>query len=95
MFFNYSEVERLLKAGADGQGLYNMDEDKFDMTDMGMCTRYFDLWNLDIVLPLTKNSKMDIPMDVLNLMEACGLKKLINLFERYGANQIEYDYDEE
>lgn len=52
--------------------LYNMDEDKFDMTDMGMCTRYFDLWNLDIVLPLTKNSKMDIPMDVLNLMEACG-----------------------
>lgn len=33
--------------------------------------------------------------DLANLMEACGLKKLINLFERYGANQIEYDYDEE
>ena len=39
VFFNYSEVERLLKEGADGQGLYNMDEDKFDITDLGMCTR--------------------------------------------------------
>ena len=83
------EVERLLKEGADGQGLYNMDEDKFDITDLGMCTRYFDLWNLDIVFPFLKNRKMDIPMDVLNLMEVCALKKLMNLFERYGANHVE------
>ena len=35
VFFDYSEVERLLKAGADGQSLYNMDEKKFEMTDLG------------------------------------------------------------
>ena len=89
VFFDYSEVERLLKAGADGQILYNMDEKKFEMTDLGMCTRHSDLWNIDIVFPFKDNCKMDIPIDALNLMEACALKKLIGLFEKYGAHKVD------
>ena len=96
MLFNYAETERLLQKGADGQAFYNFDERKFDVYFLDMPTRFYDIAE-EIGTPFSDNTKINIPKDIMLLMEMCALKKMIDLLEKYGAHYVsEYDeYNEE
>lgn len=94
MLFNYDETERLLQSGADGQAFYNLDEKKYDVFFLDMPTRFYDIAE-ELGTPFSDKGKIDIPKDIMLLMEMCALKKMIDLLEKYGAHYVsEYDDEE-
>ncbi|MEE1081315.1 MAG: hypothetical protein U0L19_09415 [Bacteroidales bacterium] len=90
--FNFEETERLLQAGADGQAYYNLNESKFDDYVLGLdiSTRFFDI-SEEIGTPFAsgrEHKDLNIPRCIIDLMEMCALKKMIDLLESYGAHYI-------